>query len=191
VLVLQEVDERWMAALAPLLGEYSYAAARPRQDPFGIAVLSRIPIQAGECLHLGEASRPTAVVEVTVGGAAVSIVATHPKNPLSPHGFALRNDQLEAVADLARGRTRPLVLIGDLNVTMWSPWYRRLCDETGLVSARRGFGVLASWPTFLPSIMRLPIDHCLVSEGVVVADCRLGPEFGSDHRPLIVDLAVP
>jgi endonuclease/exonuclease/phosphatase (EEP) superfamily protein YafD len=73
---------------------------------------------------------------------------------------------------------------------MWSPWYRRLRAETRLTNARRGFGVMASWPAYLPPVMRLPIDHCLVSDELIVTDCRLGPAFGSDHLPLIVDIAV-
>jgi len=190
VLVLQEVNDRWMAALSQLQRDYPYTVGVARQDAWGIAVFSRIPLQEAECRHLGEAGRPSAVMKLSVGGTAVSIVATHPTNPLSPGTFALRNDQLEAVATYARGREQPLVLIGDLNVTMWSPWHRRLCAEAGLTNARRGFGVLASWPTYLPPIMRLPIDHCLVSGDLAVTDCRLGPEFGSDHRPLIVDLAL-
>jgi endonuclease/exonuclease/phosphatase (EEP) superfamily protein YafD len=157
VLVLQEVNDRWMEALSRLEPDYPYTMGVARQDPWGIAVFSRIPFQEAECRHLGEAGRPSAVMELSVGGTAVSIVATHPTNPLSPGTFALRNDQLEAVAAFARDRKQPLVLIGDLN---------------------------------LPPIMRLPIDHCLVSGDLAVTDCRLGPEFGSDHRPLIVDLAV-
>ena len=38
--------------------------------------------------------------------------------------------------------------------------------------------------------MRLPIDNCLVA-GVGVGGHRHGPDVGSDHYPLIVDLAVP
>ncbi len=125
-----------------------------------------------------------------MGGKPVSIVTTHPLHPLTRRSFALRNDQLGAVGDLAGDRTQPVMLIGDLNVTMWSPWYRLLVAETQLTNARRGFGVMASWPTFLPPIMRLPIDHCLVSDELIVTDCRLGPAFGSDHLPLIVDVAV-
>jgi endonuclease/exonuclease/phosphatase (EEP) superfamily protein YafD len=191
VLVFQEVDDRWMAALVGLQREYPYGVGRSRNDAFGIAVFSRIPLEQAQCLDLGGAGRPSAIARLSVDGIPISIVATHPMHPLSPRTFGLRNDQLEAVGDYAAGLDQPLVLIGDLNVTMWSPWYRRLCEQAQLTDARLGFGVRASWPTFLPSIMRLPIDHCLVSDELVVTDCRLGPVFGSDHRPLIVDVAVP
>jgi endonuclease/exonuclease/phosphatase (EEP) superfamily protein YafD len=191
VLVFQEVNDRWMEALAELEGDYPYTVGMARQDAFGIVVFSRLPLQDAECRSLGEAGRPSTVMDLTLDGTPVTIVATHPRHPLSPRSFAQRNDQLGAVGALARDRTRPLILIGDLNVTMWSPWSRRLCAGAQLTNARRGFGVMPSWPTFLPPIMRLPIDHCLVSDELVVTGCRLGPAIGSDHRPLIVDVAIP
>jgi endonuclease/exonuclease/phosphatase (EEP) superfamily protein YafD len=190
VLVFQEVNDAWMRALAGLERDYPHTVGMPRQDAFGIAVFSRVPLEQADVRYLGEAGRPSVAFEVNVDGTPVSVVTTHPMHPLSPGTFAARNDQLAAVGDFAARRGGPLVLIGDLNVTMWSPWYGRLRDETPLTNARRGFGVLASWPTFLPPVMRLPIDHCLVSDELVVTDCRLGNAFGSDHLPLIVDVAV-
>jgi endonuclease/exonuclease/phosphatase (EEP) superfamily protein YafD len=190
VLVFQEVNDGWIAALSALQRHYPYTVDVPRQDAFGIAVFSRVELREADVHYLGEAGRPSVALEVSLDDTPVSIVTTHPLNPLSPRNFALRNDQLGAVGDFVGDRTQPLVLIGDLNVTMWSPWYRRLRAETQLTNARRGFGVMASWPTFLPPIMRLPIDHCLVSDELIVTDCRLGPAFGSDHLPLIVDVAV-
>ena len=37
----------------------------------------------------------------------------------------------------------------------------------------------------------IPIDQCLVSRGIQVANVRTGNDVGSDHLPLIVDLAIP
>ena len=41
--------------------------------------------------------------------------------------------------------TGPIMVVGDLNATMWSAPYRSLIDSTGLRNARRGFGILPSW----------------------------------------------
>ncbi len=190
VLIFQEVNERWSSALAPITGRYPYIVGKPREDAFGTVVYSRLPIEEVDVMVLGKAGRATVCLRVIVDGAPLTIVCTHPKPPLRPIPFALRNDQLEQVADLVGRLPRPLVLAGDLNTTMWSPWFRRLSERTALRSVRRGFGVLASWPAALPGFLRIPIDHLMVSDDVSVTGCRLGAPTGSDHVPLIVDLAL-
>ncbi len=191
VLVFQEVNERWRSALAPITVKYPYIAGKPREDAFGTIVYSRLPIEDVDVLELGEAGRSTVCLRVVVDGAPLTIVCTHPKPPLLPGPFTLRNDQLQQVADLVSRLPRPLVLAGDLNTTMWSPWFRRLSERTALTSVRHGFGVLGSWPAALPGFMRIPIDHVLISDDVSVTGCRHGAATGSDHLPLIVDLVLP
>lgn len=191
VLIFQEVNERWQEALRPIEAAYPHIVRRPREDPYGTVVYSRLPIEQVDVLELGEAGRSTVCLRVMVAGAPVSIVCTHPEQPLLPTGSAHRNDQLDRVAEIAAGLPHPLVLAGDLNMSMWSPDFQRLCERTGLRSVRRGIGVLGTWPTALPKFLRLPIDHFLVSGDVLVSGCRLGPPIGSDHLPLIVDLVIP
>ncbi len=72
---------------------------------------------------------------------------------------------------------------------MWAHHYNELVESTGLANARDGFGVLPSWPTNIPIAM-IPIDHCLVSDEFTVLDVRTGPDIGSDHLPLIVELGL-
>ncbi|MCI0525996.1 MAG: hypothetical protein L0Y56_00890, partial [Nitrospira sp.] len=59
-----------------------------------------------------------------------------------------------------------------------------------LKDSRDGFGIQASWPTFVPLFL-IPLDHCLVHSSVQVLDRRLGPKIGSDHYPVMIKLAVP
>jgi endonuclease/exonuclease/phosphatase (EEP) superfamily protein YafD len=40
---------------------------------------------------------------------------------------------------------------------------------------------------FFKSLM-LPLDHCLVSEDIRVADVKTGEAIGSDHLTLVVEL---
>ncbi|MEE8460460.1 MAG: endonuclease/exonuclease/phosphatase family protein [Phycisphaerales bacterium] len=191
VLVFQEVNERWKSALERITDAYPYVAGKTREDPFGIMVYSRLPILDHGRLPHDAAGRTSLRLVIDVRGTAVSFVCTHPRPPLLKGAFTHRNDQIGRVTELIETLPRPLVLVGDLNTTMWSPWFRRLCDRGDLSSVREGVGVLGSWPAALPGFMRIPIDHVLVSPDITVGACRLGEPVGSDHLPLIVDLQMP
>jgi len=39
--------------------------------------------------------------------------------------------------------------------------------------------------------MGLPVDHCLVSPSVALVSRTVGPDVGSDHRPLLVEFSLP
>ena len=47
-----------------------------------------------------------------------------------------------------------------------------------------------TWPTYNP-LLWIPIDHCLVSPEIIVTDRQIGPDVGSDHYPIVVDLQLP
>jgi len=186
---VQELVPRHSEELARLRTTFRYSLNIPRQDNFGIAVLSRFPFEGAKVIESPPLGHPTLMVEVLVAGTPVTFVTTHPMPPIGRHGFDSRNEQLQSVADVISEIRGPRVLIGDLNTTMWGPHYGELERQTGLVNSRYGFGVLPTWPSRFP-FAAIPIDHCLVSEDIVVTDVRNGPDIGSDHRPLIIELAL-
>ncbi len=188
LVILQEVNERWMADLESLRETYPFSTWITREDNFGIAVLSRGRLIDPREVDL-ESEVPTILTDVHFGSQAISLLASHPLPPGSRSAFDARNAQLRGLAAVARQLKNPTILIGDLNVTPWSPDYQRLLRNSGLRDARRGHGILPTWPSFFPLLM-IPLDHCLVSASLTVAGIRVGPKVGSDHLPLIVDLEV-
>jgi endonuclease/exonuclease/phosphatase (EEP) superfamily protein YafD len=189
LLVLEEVDDRWWAALGALRQTYRHHISDCREDDFGIALLSRLPLTNATTIYLGGAEVPSLRAEVVVHGQLITVLGTHPVPPGGASGTFLRNEQLVAVGGVLRSTAGAKILIGDLNTTPWNHAFRRLLDDSSLVDSSRGFGYQATWPTFLWP-MRIPLDHCLVSRELRVNRYRAGESIGSDHFPLIVDLVV-
>ncbi len=189
VLILMEVTHRWARELEALRAEYPHGPLRPLEGNFGLAVLSRQEFLACRPVRLGRADLPSVLCRVPVGDRVVTLIATHPLPPVTGRYARLRNEQLLDAAALAAAEEGPVALVGDLNITPWSAWFRALLRAGGLNNVRREHGLRATWPVgCLP--LRIPIDHCLVSEGLIVHDLRTGASVGSDHLPLIVDLAL-
>lgn len=188
VIGLVEVDARWLAALAPALAEYAGRLEAPRDDNFGVALYARERVD-GASEPLG-GPLPAVVARVSHGGATLGVVLVHPLPPVSGAALDAQHAVLAAAADRARALAAPVILLGDLNTTPWSPAFARLLARSGLCDTRAGFGLQATFPAGL-AIARIPIDHLLASCTVGVRDRRIGPDVGSDHLPVIADLVLP
>ncbi len=186
---LQEVTPEWVAGTASLLQDYPYAYAAPRHGNFGIAAFSRIPFDSIKHIESPPLGYPTILATITINGKQLSIISSHPTNPLGQRMHDARNEQLQSIAGLVDQLAGEVILLGDLNASVWDIHLRQLEGSTGLRNVREGFGVLPSWPTFLPFAM-IPIDHALVSKGIAVTDVRTGRKIGSDHLPLVVTLVL-
>jgi endonuclease/exonuclease/phosphatase (EEP) superfamily protein YafD len=188
-MVLLEINQRWLAALQELRALYPYSRAALRDDNFGMALLSRMPFDHGEINHIGNAGVPSIVARFAINGQSLTVIGTHPLPPAGRSYAELRNLQLAALAHAVQSHERPVMVLGDLNITSWSPFFQDLLRAAGLRDSRIGFGIQPTWPTGLPHFW-VPIDHCLVSEEVVVHDRRIGPSVGSDHYPVVVDFSL-
>ncbi len=186
IVFLQEVSDEWARHVGQF-PEYPHRHVIPDNGHFGIAVLSRIPLIDTEIVDGPPFGFPTIVASASIGGEIVTFTTTHPSPPIGRAGYEGRNVQLADIAERVSRQSGARVLIGDLNTSMWGANYRSLIARTGLHNARKGFGILPTWPTHIP-IAYIPIDHCLVSEEFEVIDIRTGPDIGSDHLPLIVTL---
>lgn len=186
LVLLLEVNERWLTALESVARGYPHRIARPRGDNFGIALWTRLPVDRLEIARIGS-GLPSAVARLLTPQGCLTLLGTHPPPPAGASLAAERDQQIEAVARKLSASEGERVLLGDLNLTSWSPVFDDLIADSGLRDTRTGFGLQATWPTwFWP--LSIPIDHCLISAGLRVVDRRVGPEIGSDHRPIVIEL---
>jgi endonuclease/exonuclease/phosphatase (EEP) superfamily protein YafD len=190
IVVLQEVTEIWWEKVQPLTDIYPHYKGVPRPGGAGLAILSRFPLEQAEVLQLDSSPHPAIFSKINLDGTILSLLTIHPTTPVTKVKFTNRNRQFAESAAIMKSATNPKVLIGDLNTTMWSPYFTDLVENSGLRDVRKGRGIYSSWHSFLPNFMRIPIDHCLVGEEIEVNDVELGDYTGSDHFPLIVDLKV-
>ena len=190
VVCLQEINDAWENALEPLRETYPTYHAVPRNDNFGIALYSRVTPGLPAAAFDGKMGVPALTAPIEMDGAQAQLLNIHALPPLRADMARRRSAQLEGARAWLDAQTLPAIIIGDLNMTMYSPVYRAWAKNLKAKNARQGYGPLGSWPLFVP-IMRLPLDQALVTPDIEVLDCRLGPDIGSDHLPLIVDVRLP
>ncbi|PAY18398.1 hypothetical protein CKO51_16665 [Rhodopirellula sp. SM50] len=169
---------------------YPHAVTRPQDHGnFGIGVYSKHPFADADAFELNESIKS---IEVECLGCR--LIATHPLPPMGAGQFRSRNEHLQLLADRIRrsqkrAAEQPIIVMGDLNVTPWSPHFGEFERRSGLRRAKRG---LAVTPTWYASGSRFPmglvLDHILISRSLECASYRVGPDIGSDHRSVSVQL---
>lgn len=189
VVVLLEVDDAWATALRDLESIYPHRVVTPQPGLFGIAVLSRVPLDTPRVVEPGGGST-TVIAGLACGEQGCLLMAAHPLAPVSAEWSARRDAQFAAMGELTAGESRPVIVAGDLNATPWSHGFRALAAPRDLRDSAIGRGVQATWNARLWA-PRIPIDHVLVSPEIGVQSRTVGPDVGSDHLPVEASLVVP
>lgn len=185
VIALAEVNSDWKRSLDSLKKSYPYRLVEDREDHFGIALYARLPLTKAQTLRHEPNGVPTIQTEIKLAGRALCLIATHPVPPVGSKYTQARNRQLAWLSRLVKQRNRPTVVVGDLNTTPWNHAFKSLVRAVGL--SNQPSGVFPTWPATFP-LLAIPLDHCLATSEICVARKRIGPNLGSDHKPLIVDL---
>jgi endonuclease/exonuclease/phosphatase (EEP) superfamily protein YafD len=190
VVALQEITPAWAVALQPLAAKYLYSKVLAREDPYGIALLSRWPVRDLQAIDFAGDGLPALVARIDVRGHEVQVIALHTRWPVLPGLQAMRDRALQRAAAVAADQPAATILLGDLNLTPYAPAFGRLVAESGL---RDAFDDQAWRPTWQAGFwpLALPLDHVLVPRGSCVLGHQIGPAVGSDHRPLQVTLRLP
>jgi len=189
IVLLMEVTPEWATVIETLGDVYPHQKIVSRSDAFGIALISRHAWDECQAIDIGADDLPTLVAYFRVDEAPFIFIATHPLPPGSRTTAQERNFQLAALGRFARQASAATILVGDLNITDFSPYFGDLLRVSGFRDSRQGRGVQASWGPLVG--VEIPIDHCLVSPTIAVRNRHIGPHLGSDHRPVVVDLCLP
>jgi endonuclease/exonuclease/phosphatase (EEP) superfamily protein YafD len=192
ILLLAEIDPLVFKKLVKNFPELDTSHFESGDGAFGIAVFSKLPaIQAVQVKNYGNTGLPSLEFTASVGEAdQFTLIGTHPYPPMSAELMDIRNRQLRHLAQKARSIDHSVIIAGDFNTTPYSPLFGEIVKTAQVKDTRVGYGIQASWKSFSPIWMRIPIDHVLVSEDFTVTNRELGRDIGSDHLPVIVDLEI-
>jgi len=198
IVVIQEISDQMVGDLSRLSAQYPYSMGSTSWKSFssGNALFSKWPLSKRIIHNLGYAEGRILEAEVTPAGAGkpIRILALHPGAPRSRELWILRNATLGYIAREVVGSARQRqVVVGDLNVSPWSPAFKTLLRKSELVDSSKGFGYIPSWALFTRNFVSrflssAYIDHCLVSPSLAVRNKQWQFISGSDH--LLVSTAL-
>lgn len=186
VVLLEEVTPEWAGALEGLDDVYPYRIQCAYRRACFLALLSRIPLDRASAGFTADGITPVVEAVVTLDDRQVRVVGTHITHGLYRGGFAYQARQLDSLARHLNAGDMPTVLGGDFNMAPWAPRLLALARDTGLAVTP---GLAGTWPASLPVPARVPIDHVLVSADLRADTRTVGPDLGSDHRPVTVTLS--
>lgn len=185
IVIFSEATPLWREALVPLGEDMPYQAWTG-----DVLVASRRPLVNVRALPAIGGEDWALMFSVDVAGRWLTLIGAHAQWPMAPQLAAARNRELGMLGWVASTIPGPLLVLGDLNVTAFSPVFRALLARGDLLDGAEGRGWQPTWPARLPPF-GLQIDHCLHDAGVEVVRLRRGPYLGSDHYPLEVGVRLP
>lgn len=189
ILLLAEATPDWAFELSVLATNYPHLVLEPRDDCFGIMLLSKYPLGHEKVVEIGTAGVPSIVTDIYLPDGEISLIGTHPLPPINQNYYNQRNTQLGALPAVVKNQRYPVLLIGDLNVSPWSHWFKKLLKDSGLKNSMIRFGFQPSWPNNNP-LLRIPLDHMLHHRDILIHNRVVGGDVGSDHFPVIIDFSL-
>ena len=204
IIALQELTANFEQELEARLGP-RYPYRKLETDRWGQGLLSRFPIETYRLFELGDPERPMLVqyAELGVNGQRLGILNVHTHSPglirkelarslNLPPGLVRKwrdwdmKELLQALEPLAS----PLILAGDLNISDQHDWYRQLTERfrDAHRDAGRGMGFTRT-PLFGSDFAMWRIDFVFYTPELVAISTSHGDFGGSDHRPVVAELA--
>jgi endonuclease/exonuclease/phosphatase family metal-dependent hydrolase len=193
IVTLEELTPQAVESLGAshVLEAYHWRLVEARGGAGGMGVWARIPLTG---LHAWTSEGTQVEIQGWIAPPRqprVRFDVVHVYAPIGIGEPAEWRQQLAQVRDHLRAEPRPLVVAGDFNATAdMGPFQEILHLGLSDAAVLAGKGWQMTWPRDQAWVLPyLRIDHVLISSELTVTGYHLGDGEGSDHHPLIVDIA--
>jgi endonuclease/exonuclease/phosphatase family metal-dependent hydrolase len=173
----------WRHTRAFRLDRHRPPLRRPKRAPvpgrWSLAFLARIPVHNVRVITLAPlrhdpADRAVICASTDLGGRTATLMGTH-----MSHLTDFSPLQYRRLAALLPSPDTPAALAGDMN--LWGP------PVSSFFPAWRRAVTGRTWPAHRPHSQ---LDHVLITASLRVVEARIADHSGSDHRPVVVRLAL-
>jgi endonuclease/exonuclease/phosphatase (EEP) superfamily protein YafD len=190
VYFLQELSADWDAAFERLgfWRRYPFNRRIDGEDAFGAAIASRIPVRDLEVFWSADLPQLRGVLRVD--DRDVELLSIHLLPPRTRDYTITYHKGADALVDIVRRfGPRSFIVAGDFNSTPDSDFATRMRDlaDDAWEAGGRGFGF--TWPNGMFPCPPIRLDHVFLSHDLGVLGVRVGDGAGSDHRPVVADVA--
>ena len=195
VVLLQELTPAHLARVEQLvdLKAFPWRVISARPGGSGIGLWSRLETRGTKWWYI-ERKPQLRTLLILNDGTEICFYGVHLPTPIqegSVEGW--RAGLADLRNELEHETATRVVVAGDFNAT-WDHGPFRSLLRLGFLDAavERHKGWRMTWPRGhgrLPCLLR--IDHILLSDNLQAADYQLGRGRGSDHRPVVADIACP
>ena len=196
IVVLEEAAGLAQGIVGGLAPHYPFKVTCRGQRRCSTLILSRVAPVASAGLAKGDAENRKALsaawARYDLGGRSITVFAAHLARPW-PWGRQAE-DRRQLIEEVRKLPDQNLILVGDFNTTPWTFAGKRQDEALGM---RRITRALFTWPLYVrpgyvkayPMFPVLPIDQAYLRPGLLPVAVSGGPNLGSDHRPVVIDLA--
>lgn len=194
IVIVQEATPELIAALSPLKETYPYVFEDPQGGAYGMVLFSKIPLLEARRVRFSCTQNHYTILEFLTpqNKKTFVMVELHASSPGRDFKMTKRQMELEEIALVISSLPQEhKILVGDLNTTPYSAYFKKLMSEEKLKNAMQGFRAQGTWPTYVPSFLRIPLDHVLVTPSVCVSQQEVCPCVGSDHLPVLTHIKIP
>lgn len=193
VIAMQEADPRFVEETRNILG-YDYVEKTDcdcsAQDT-EVAIISKYPLENTKVVaqHKNGAIIRT---EVKVDyDTKVAVYALHIPPPFNSEWYGLRNEFFSKLSQKLEEDKMRSIVMGDFNTTIFSPVMQEFIktNQYELDNMSETVWPECSWNGY-SDVACARIDHVFVSRQFGVGRSYIGEGYGSDHKPVVVELLV-